>query len=177
MDIIFKEKYVNYTQISTVSLMDINDMLINNNIYLELGDNSTNDWAGYSYYYCKELNELDNLAISSFTYIITWFMTGNPINVPIYIKSDKYYKNDKIINECLKIYNDLYEKYEDSEVKLCKKLFKKIYKFYLNNSADFLKRTERMNILLTYKDLELFEKLPSNSNSDKIKYLIDYYYK
>lgn len=176
MEIIFREKYVNYNQISDVQLMDINDMLIANNMYLELGDKFTNDWAGYCYYYCKSLDEMDRLTISSFAYIITWFMTGNPINVPIYLKSDKYYKNDKIISECLKIYNNLYEKYE-SEVELCKELFKQIYDFYLTDSKNYLKRTERINILLTYKDLKLFDNISKDSRSDNMKILLDYYYK
>ena len=38
MDIIFKEKYVNYNQISDVDLMKIYDVLIENDISLELGD-------------------------------------------------------------------------------------------------------------------------------------------
>ena len=54
MDIIFKDKYVKYSQISSVTLLEINDFLIENDISLELGDNFCNDWAGYSYFYCKK---------------------------------------------------------------------------------------------------------------------------
>lgn len=172
-DIIFRKKYVNYNQISNVTLMEINDFLISHEVYVALGDDFSNDWAGYCYYFCKSLDKLDDYAISSFTYIITWFMTSNPISFPF--KNNNYYKNEKIMSECLKIYENLISDY-DSEVDLCKKLFKEIYGFYLNDVDKYLKKTERMNCILTYKDMLLFEKIPCDSRSDKMKILIDYYY-
>lgn len=175
MYLIFRDKFVKYNQIDDVELMDINDLLIENNIYLPLGDESSYDWAGYAYYYCKSLNELDNRTISSFVYIITWIMAGEAINVPPYFNSRMYYKNDLILEDCMKLYDSLDELY-DSEIELCKYLFKTIYSYYIEHHEKYLKKTERVNGILTYKDMILFEKLPVESRSDKIKLLLDNYY-
>lgn len=175
MKILFRDNYVNYNQISDISLMEINDVLIEDNIFLELGDGFNNDWAGYSYYYCKSLGELDDKAISSFVYIINWFMTGNPIEVNPHFKSNVFYKNNLIINECLEIYNNILDDY-DSEIELCSVLFKEIYKFYLGNYMKYAKKTERINCVLTYHEFELFDKIPSNNRSDKMRILLNSYY-
>lgn len=175
MEIIFREKYVNYNQISNVSLVEINNVLMENDIFLELGDECSNDWAGYSYYYCKSLDELDDKAISSFVYIITWFMTGNPIEINPYVKSNVFYKNNLLINECLDIYNNILNNY-DSEIELCKVLFKKIYEFYLNNHKRYVKKTERISCVLTYHEFELFNKVPSHNRSDKMRILLNSYF-
>ena len=168
---------MNYNQIFDVSLMDINDVLIENDTYilLELGDNFNNDWAGFSYWACKQKNELDEEAISSFVYIITWFMTGNPIEINPHFRSDKYYKNDRILNECLKIYNSLLDKC-DSEVELCKDLFAGIYQFYVLHHEEYIKSDIRVNCLLTYKEMELFDAIEGDSRSHKLKILLDNYY-
>lgn len=175
MDIIFREKYVNYNQICDVSLVEIYELLSNNNIELDLGDDFSNDWAGYSYYYCKKLNELDERTISSFVYIITWFMTGNPIEINPNFKSNVYYKNDKILDKCLKIYDEIFYKY-DSEVEICDALFKEIYHLYVENHKNYVKKSERLNCLLTYEHMELFDKLPCNSRSEKLELLLRNYY-
>ena len=94
-------------------------------------------------------------------------MTGNPINVPTYFKSSLYYKNELILEDCLKLYDSIVDIY-DSEVELCNALFKLIYQFYLEHHEEYLKRTERINCLFTYKDMELFNKLPAKSRSDKL---------
>lgn len=175
MDIVFREEYVNYDEIDDVDLNDIESVLIKNKIPIELGDSSSNDWAGYSYYYCKEKNELDEETISSFVYIITWFMTGNPIEIFPNLTSSIYYKNTDIISHCLKIYNDIVKKYE-SNISLCEQLFIGIYDFYVQFHDLFKKKSERMNCVLTYSDMKLFNNVEGKSRSDKIKTLLDYYY-
>ena len=176
MEIIFRKKYVNYNQISNITLLEINDLLIDNNLFLDIGDNFCNDWAGFSYYYCKKFNELDDKAISSFVYVITWFMTSNPIEIYSNFKSETYFKNDKILLSCLNIYRDILN-YCDSNIEICKELFERIYLFYTSNYKNYLKRSERMNCLLTYKDMMLFNNVEGKSRSDKLKTLLDNYYK
>lgn len=173
MDIIFKDKYVKYSQISSVTLLEINDFLIENDISLELGDNFCNDWAGYSYFCCKK-NDFDDISASAFVYIITWFMTANAIEILSDIKCEQYYKINKIIEDCLEIYNVLVLDYNDEE-SLCESLFIKIYLLFLNDYERYIKRTERMNCLLSYKDKEKFDKVNGKSRSDKLKYLLDNY--
>ena len=155
MEIIFRDKYVNYNQIFNISLMEIHDMLIENDISIELGDGFCND--------------------CSFVYIITWFMTSNPIEINPNAKSSRYYKNDKILMECLKIYDDLINKY-DSEVDICDKLLKSICHFYVDNHRDYLKKSERMNCLLTFEEMKLFDNIDGNSRSDKLTVLLNNYY-
>ena len=175
MEIIFKKKYVNYSEISDIKLVDINDVLLDNDIFLELGDNYCNDWAGYSYYYCKLWNELDEETISSFVYVITWIMTGNPIDICPNFKSDTYYKNGKIINKCLNIYNYLLGKH-DSEISLCSDLFRNIYDFYKTSHEKYTKKTERVNFVLSYYELRLFEKVDGDNRSDKMRNLLNNYF-
>lgn len=175
-NIIFRDSYVNYNQISNVSLMQIHDVLLDNNIMIELGDDFYNDWAGYSYYYCKNLNKLDEKAISSFVYIITWFMTGNPIEINPNFKSSKYFKNDKIISKCLELYDKLCILTTD-EVNIASQLVILIHEFYVTNYEKFLKRSERISTILTYKEKELLNMINGESYGDKINNLLIYYYK
>lgn len=180
MDIIFKNNYVNYNQIFNITLMEIHDLLIENGISLELGDGFCNDWGGFAYWYILKYcdandKDIDKETISSFVYIITWFMTSNPIEIDPNIKSSRYYKNDKILVECLKIYDALTRKF-DSEIDICSKLLKSICDFYINRHEEYLKKSERMNCLLTYKELELFDKIDGKSRSDKLTVLLNNYY-
>ena len=175
MEIIFREKYVEYNEISDVQLENIEKVLIANNIDIEL-DNSINDWVGFSYYYCKSLDELDEETICSFIYIITWFMTGDAIDINSDFKSEKYYKNDKIINDCLNIYNNFINKY-DSEIDLCKNLFEEIYNLYKIHHRRYVKKTERINFVLTYYELKLFESVEGKNRTEKLKNLLDFYNK
>ena len=172
---IFQNEYINFNQISDVSLLDINSILLENGIELDLNDKFCNDWAGYSYYYCKTLNELDAKQISSFIYIITWFMTNNPIEINPNFKSEDYYKNDRIIVKCLNIYNHLIEE-DISDIDLCKKLFNKIYAFYLNIPEEFVKKSERINFVLSYHEMELFERVEGKNRSDKLRNLLNNYF-
>lgn len=180
MEIIFRDKYVSYNQIFNISLMEIHDMLIENDISIELGDGFCNDWGGFAYWYissyCKSIGKtIDKETISSFVYIITWFMTSIPIEINPNAKSSRYYKNDKILMECLKIYDDLINKY-DSEVDICDKLLKSICHFYIDNHRDYLKKSERMNCLLTFEEMKLFDNIDGNSRSDKLTVLLNNYY-
>lgn len=175
MEIIFRDNYVNYDQISNVSLMAINDILTENDIYMELGDNFTNDWGGYAYYYCKSLNQLDEQTICSFVYLITWFMTGDAIDINPKIKSNKYYKNSMIMTKCLGLYSFL-SKENYSEIELCKHLFEDIYEFYVYNHEEYIKKSEHMNTVLTYKDMKMFKKINGKTNAEIIHILLENYY-
>ena len=174
--IFFRDNYIEYNQISNVDLMDIYNLLMDNDdVSIELGDKFANDWAGYSYFYCKSLNELDEITITSFAYIISWFMTGNGIDIHTDFKSDYYYKNDKIILECLKIHDNLLDKF-DSKIEFCKEFFNRIYTFYLTDSKKYMKLTERINCLVSYKELELLDDIDGDNRSEKIRVLLDNYY-
>lgn len=175
MDIIFREKYVKYNQMYNVTLLEINDYLIKNDISIELGDDFCNDWAGYSYYYGKKISEFDEITTNAFVYVITWFMTGNAIEINQNIKCSQYYKIDKIIKDCLDRYNQYSLDY-DSEIDLCKLMFVDINLLFSQNSELYLKRTERLNCVLNYKDMELFNNIKGESISDKLKVLLDNYY-
>lgn len=176
-NLIFRDNYVNYNQISNVTLMQIHDVLLDNDIMIELGDDFYNDWAGYSYYYCKDLNKLDEKAISSFVYIITWFMTGNPVEINSNFKSSKYFKNDKIISECLVLYDKLCELCNSDKLSVASQLVIFIHEFYVKNYEKFLKRSERISTILTYKEKELLNMIDGESYGDKINNLLTYYFK
>lgn len=177
MRVIFREQYVNYNQISDVSLMDIHNMLLDDdNISINIGDKFANDWAGYSYYYCKTLDELDEITTASFAYVISWFMTGNGVDINLNFKSDYYYKNDKIVIACLEIHDEVVKNY-DSEVEMCKEFFDRVYDFYINNHKKYVKVTERINCLVSYKELELLDNIEGNNRSEKIRILLENYYK
>ena len=175
MEIIFRDKYVNYNQISDVSLMTIHDILMDNDIDIGIGDNFANDWAGYSYCYCKSLNELDDITIASFVYVISWFMTGDAIDINDSFKSDYYYKNNMIVIACLDILDDVISEF-DSEIDICKEFFKRVYSFYLSNHRNYIKLTERVNCLISYKELELLDNIDGDNRSEKIRILLDNYY-
>lgn len=180
-NIIFRDKYVQYEQVSKVKLIDIHNCLINNGISLELNDGFINDWAGFAYWYFMKNNftfgkSVDKRTISSFVHIITWFMTGVTIEIYDDFVSSKYYKNDKILDECLKIYNKLLNEY-DSEIDICNNLINHIYHFYIDNHDKYIKKSEHMNCLLTFEDMDLFDKVEGKSNSDKLKTLLNNYYK
>ena len=176
MENIFRENYVNYDEISNVDLMDIHNILLDNDIVsIKLGDKFANDWAGYSYYYCKTKGELDDKCIASFVYVMSWIMTGDAIDIYSDFKSDYYYKNDKILIECMKILDSIFEDY-DSIIHLCEKFFERVYSFYLDNVDDFIKLTEQINCLVSYRELELLDNIKGKSRSEKIRILLDNYY-
>lgn len=173
MNIDFRDKYVDYNEICDVTLLQIHDVLLkDDNISLELGDDASN-WAGYLYYLCKQHNKLDDKAIASFVNVITWIMTG--VNVDIFdnFESDKYYKNDKILVECSKIYYKLVNENE-SVIDLCKKLVNETYNWYEKNHEDFIRKTERISCILSYKEMELFNKIEGESYGDKLVYLLNH---
>ena len=102
-------------------------------------------------------------------------MCGDGFNINPNIKSDKYYINDRIIDECLKIYNHSISLFA-SEVSFCHELFLSIYNFYVEHHEEYIRKSERISCLLTYKDMKLLDMVGGENRSEKIRNLLHYYY-
>ena len=104
--------------------------------------------------------------------MISYFI-GNGPAVPL---ENKYYKIQKLQFDILAIMPDIKAAYEDErdQVKL---LFNYIFIIYNEKIYDYMKKSERLEIRLTMKQLQDFNSVPGKSKADKLETLLTNYYK
>ena len=129
------------------------------------------DWKTFSYEYGIN-NGLNELEARSFSDMISYFI-GNGPAVPL---ENKYYKIQKLQFDILAIMPDIKAAYEDErdQVKL---LFNYIFIIYNEKIYDYMKKSERLEIRLTMKQLQDFNSVPGKSKADKLEALLTHYYK
>ena len=129
------------------------------------------DWKTFAYEYGTN-NGLNELEARSFSDVISYFI-GNGPAVPL---ENKYYKIQKLQFDILAIMPDIKAAYEDErdQVKL---LFNYIFIIYNEKIYDYMKKSERLEIRLTMKQLQDFNSVPGKSKADKLEALLTHYYK
>ena len=129
------------------------------------------DWKTFSYEYGTN-HGLNELEARSFSDMISYFI-GNGPAVPL---ENKYYKIQKLQFDILAIMPDIKAAYEDErdQVKL---LFNYIFIIYNEKIYDYMKKSERLEIRLTMKQLQDFNSVPGKSKADKLEALLTHYYK
>ena len=129
------------------------------------------DWKTFAYEYGTN-HGLNELEARSFSDVISYFI-GNGPAVPL---ENKYYKIQKLQFDILAIMPDIKAAYEDErdQVKL---LFNYIFIIYNEKIYDYMKKSERLEIRLTMKQLQDFNSVPGKSKADKLENLLTNYYK
>ena len=129
------------------------------------------DWKTFSYEYGID-HGLNRLEAESFSDVISYFI-GNGPAVP---KENKYYKIQKLQFDILAIMPDINAAYDDErdQVKL---LFDYVFIIYNEKIYDYMKKSERLEIRLTMKQLQDFNSVPGKSKADKLEALLTHYYK
>ena len=129
------------------------------------------DWKTFSYEYGIN-NGLNEMEARSFSDMISYFI-GNGPAVPL---ENKYYKIQKLQFDILAIMPDIKAAYEDErdQVKL---LFDYVFIIYNEKIYDYMKKSERLEIRLTMKQLQDFNSVPGKSKADKLETLLTNYHK
>ena len=127
------------------------------------------DWKTFSYEYGIN-NGLNELEARSFSDMISYFI-GNGPAVPI---ENKYYKIQKLQFDILAAIPDIKELEEEDQVKT---LFDYIFIIYNEKIYQYMKKSERLEIRLTMKQLQDFSSVPGKTKADKLENLLVHYYK
>jgi len=129
------------------------------------------DWKTFSYEYGIN-NGLNELEARSFSDMISYFI-GNGPAVPL---ENKYYKIQKLQFDIMDAIPDIKAAYLD-EREQAKTLFDYIFIIYNKKIYNYMKKSERLEIRLTMKQLQDFNSVPGKSKADKLETLLTNYYK
>lgn len=130
------------------------------------------DWKTFSYNYGID-NGLNESGAESFSEMINYFIADGPA-VP---KDNMYYKIQKLQFDILAAMPDIKAAFEDDEIYQVKTLFDFIFIIYNEKIYQYMKKSERLEIRLTRKQLEDFNSVPGKSKADKLETLLENYYK
>ena len=130
------------------------------------------DWKTFSYNYGID-NGLNESEAESFSEMINYFIADGPA-VP---KDNMYYKIQKLQFDILAAMPDIKAAFEDDEIYQVKTLFDFIFIIYNEKIYQYMKKSERLEIRLTRKQLEDFNSVPGKSQADKLETLLINYYK
>jgi len=163
----FWEKEYDYTIIDKNMTDEIlKEFLKKNGITLDIVDNSTR-WCAYAQYYAHQ-HGFDVIKATSFSYIVSLFMTGMGISA----STEMYFKEEKIEYDLVDELNTI--KSEDiSEEEQVKKMFNHIFGIYSQHISDYEYATERLSFKLTPSEMEKFMSIEGKNNKEKFKKLLE----
>lgn len=131
-----------------------------------------NDWKNFAMEYGLD-NGLNIEEAESFSDMIYYFLGEGPA-VPL---ENKYFKIQKIQFDIIPIIRELKVQFPDDEEEQVKTLFYYIFIIYKDKIYQYAKKSERLEIRLTKKQLEDFNSVPGKSKADKLETLLEHYYK
>lgn len=165
----FEEKFT-YKIIEDVPAETLQEFCNENDINMQLGIMDNMDWAIFSQYYGSN-NGLNFIESVSFAYMVSMFMTGLGVSA----STEMYLKEEEIEYNILDALNDIKVQFDD-ELEQARALFDYIFILYNEKISPYWRKTERMNLRVSIKQLEDFNSVPGNSKSDKLQTLLDNYY-
>ena len=162
----WKNEY-NYKIIDdTVSEKELQEFLRENNIFLDIVDNST-AWAAFAQYYGRK-NGFNQIHSASFAYMVSMFIGG----IGISAGTDAYIKEETVEQELLNTYNEITKQNATEETKVLK-MFDAIVDLYTNRIHLFEYCSERLNFKVTPTERELFRKIPGKTAREKFHHLMN----
>ena len=162
----WKNEY-NYKIIDdTVSEKELQEFLRENEICLDIVDNST-AWAAFAQYYGRK-NGFNPIHSASFAYMVSMFLGGMGINAG----TDAYIKEETIEKELLTSYNEINNQDVSEEMKVLK-MFDAIVDLYTNRIHLFEYCSEWISFKLTPTERELFRKIPGKTAREKFHHLMN----
>ena len=163
----FWKKEYNYKIIDdTVSEKELQEFLRENEICLDIVDNST-AWAAFAQYYGKK-NGFNPIHTASFAYMVSMFLGGIGINAG----TDAYIKEETVEKELLNTYNEINKEDVTEETKVLK-MFDAIVDLYTNHIHLFEYCSEWISFKVTPTERELFKKLPGKTTREKFHHLMN----
>ena len=163
----FWENEYNYKIIDdTVSEKELQEFLRENEICLDIVDNST-AWASFAQYYGRK-NGFNPIHSSSFAYMVSLFLGGIGINAG----TDAYIKEETVENDLLNTYNEINKQDVTEETKVLK-MFDAIVDLYTNRIHLFEYCSEWITFKATPTERELFNRLPGKTAREKFHHLMN----
>lgn len=163
----FWKKEYNYKIIDdTVSEKELQEFLRENNIFLDIVDNST-AWAAFAHIYGLQ-HGFNPIHTASFAYMVSMFLGGMGISAG----TDAYIKEETVENDLLNTYNEINKQDITEETKVLR-MFDAIVDLYTNRIHLFEYCSEWISFKATPTERELFNKLPGNTAREKFQYLMN----
>ena len=144
---------------------ELQQFLKENEIGLHIVDNSTR-WCAFAQYYAKQ-NDFDVIKATSFSYMVSLFMTGMGISA----STEMYFKEESLEYDLIDYLNQLKSEISDEEEQV-KKMFNHIFEVYDNQISDYEYATERLSFKLTPSEMEKFQSVKGKNNKEKFKNLM-----
>jgi len=162
----WKNEY-DYTIIDdTMSEEDLKEFLNENGIGLQIVDNSTR-WCAFAQYYAHQ-HDFDVIKATSFSYIVSLFMTGMGISA----STEMYFKEEQIQFDVMDKMYDIKSENIPEEAQ-AKKMFWCIFRMYEKEISRYEYATERLSLRLTHSEMQKFQSVPGKNNTEKFKTLLN----
>lgn len=130
--------------------------------------NLTNKWFVFGVNYGLE-NGLDTITANSFAFVLTSIYTDMTINAG----TDRYFDEGRILD----FIDEMYYEYnlDEPEDKNAKQLFIDIFDIYENLIELYSRKTERLQMRVSYNMLQKFMNVDGDHKVDKLQTLLDVY--
>ena len=163
----FWNELYDYTIIDdSVSEKELQEFLRENNIFLDIVDNST-AWAAFAHFYGLK-HGFNPIHTASFAYMVSMFIGEMGINAG----TDAYIKEETVEKELLNTYNEI-NKQDTAEEKKVLRMFDAIVDLYTNRIHLFEYCTEWITFKATPTERELFRKIPGKTAREKFHHLMN----
>lgn len=162
----WKNKYEYSIIDDEITDKDLQEFIKENNIFLDIVDNSTR-WCAFAQHYGHK-HGLSSVHATSFSYMVSLFMTGMGISA----STEIYFKEEKIELDLVDEYNSINEE-EIPEKEKVIKMFDSIFKLYSEEISEYEYATERVSFKLTPSQMEKFLSLEGENNKQKFINLLE----
>ena len=162
----WKNKYEYNIIDDEITDKDLQEFLKENNIFLDIVDNSTR-WCAFAHYYGLK-NGFNSIHCASFAYMVSMFLGG----IGISAGTDAYIKEETVEKELLNTYNEINKQDIMEETKVLK-MFDAIVDLYTNRIHLFEYCSEWISFKATPTERELFRKLPGKTTREKFQHLMN----
>lgn len=145
---------------------ELQEFLDENKIGLQIVDNPTR-WAAFAQYYAHQY-DFDVIKATSFSYMISLFMTGMGISA----STEMYFKEEQMEYDLIDYLNKIKSEIVD-ETEQVKNMFNHIFEVYSEHISNYEYATERLSFKLTPSEMEKFQSIEGRTNTDKFKNLLN----
>lgn len=145
---------------------ELQQFLNEKGIGLQIVDNSTR-WCAFAQYYAID-NEFDVIKATSFSYMVSLFMTGMGISA----STEMYFKEETLEYDLVDYFNTIKSEIPNEEEQV-KDMFNHIFEVYNEHISEYEYATERLSFKLTPSEMEKFQSLEGKNNKEKFKFLLN----
>ena len=164
--IILKNKYEYSIIDDEITDKDLQEFIKENNIFLDIVDNSTR-WCAFAHSYGLK-HGFNPIHTASFAYMVSMFLGEMGISAG----TDAYIKEETVEKELLNTYNEINKQDITEETKVLK-MFDAIVDLYANRIHLFEYCSEWITFKATPTERELFRKIPGKTAREKFHHLMN----